>query len=90
MEAEIKSLEESVKDEVGGEFLELEEGYREDKRTEKINVLSCQVPPSFFKTKDEVVGADVIQGWIEVVCGSMFSGKTEELIRRIKRAEFVN
>jgi len=27
-------------------------------------------------------------GWIEVVCGSMFSGKTEELIRRLKRAEF--
>ncbi len=26
-------------------------------------------------------------GWIEVVCGSMFSGKTEELIRRIKRAQ---
>lgn len=26
-------------------------------------------------------------GWIEVVCGSMFSGKTEELIRRLKRAE---
>lgn len=25
-------------------------------------------------------------GWIEVICGSMFSGKTEELIRRIKRA----
>ncbi|HLT31754.1 MAG TPA: thymidine kinase [Myxococcaceae bacterium] len=25
-------------------------------------------------------------GWIEVVCGSMFSGKTEELIRRVKRA----
>jgi thymidine kinase len=25
-------------------------------------------------------------GWIEVVCGSMFSGKTEELIRRIRRA----
>lgn len=29
-------------------------------------------------------------GWIEIVCGSMFSGKTEELIRRIKRAEFAN
>jgi thymidine kinase len=29
-------------------------------------------------------------GWIEVVCGSMFSGKTEELIRRLKRAEFAN
>jgi thymidine kinase len=28
------------------------------------------------------------QGWIEVICGSMFSGKTEELIRRMKRAEF--
>ena len=27
-------------------------------------------------------------GWIEVVCGSMFSGKTEELIRRLKRATF--
>jgi len=26
------------------------------------------------------------QGWIEVVCGSMFSGKTEELIRRVNRA----
>ena len=29
-------------------------------------------------------------GWIEVVCGSMFSGKTEELIRRIRRAQFAN
>ena len=27
------------------------------------------------------------QGWIEVICGSMFSGKTEELIRRLKRAK---
>jgi thymidine kinase len=27
------------------------------------------------------------RGWIEVVCGSMFSGKTEELIRRLKRAQ---
>ena len=27
-------------------------------------------------------------GWIEVICGSMFSGKTEELIRRLKRTEF--
>lgn len=26
------------------------------------------------------------RGWIEVVCGSMFSGKTEELIRRLRRA----
>ncbi len=30
------------------------------------------------------------KGWIEVVCGSMFSGKTEELIRRVKRAKIAN
>ena len=29
-------------------------------------------------------------GWIEVICGSMFSGKTEELIRRLRRARFAN
>ena len=29
-------------------------------------------------------------GWIEVVCGSMFSGKTEELIRRLERAKIAN
>ncbi len=29
-------------------------------------------------------------GWIEVVCGSMFSGKTEELIRRLRRANIAN
>lgn len=27
------------------------------------------------------------RGWIEVICGSMFSGKTEELIRRVRRAQ---
>ncbi len=32
--------------------------------------------------------ASVKRGWIEVICGSMFSGKTEELIRRLKRAQF--
>ena len=26
-------------------------------------------------------------GWIEVICGGMFSGKTEELMRRLRRAE---
>lgn len=30
------------------------------------------------------------QGWIEVITGSMFSGKTEELLRRIKRAQLAN
>jgi thymidine kinase len=28
------------------------------------------------------------RGWVEVICGSMFSGKTEELIRRLRRAEY--
>jgi len=27
-------------------------------------------------------------GWIEVICGSMFAGKTEELLRRVKRLEY--
>ena len=30
------------------------------------------------------------RGWIEVICGSMFSGNTEELIRRLKRAKIAN
>lgn len=30
------------------------------------------------------------RGYIEVICGSMFSGKTEELIRRLKRAKIAN
>lgn len=36
------------------------------------------IPP-----KDQPKGT----GWIEVICGSMFSGKTEELIRRLRRAQ---
>ena len=27
-------------------------------------------------------------GWIELICGSMFSGKSEELIKRVSRAQF--
>ena len=30
------------------------------------------------------------RGWIEVICGSMFSGKTEELIRRLRRARIAD
>ncbi len=30
------------------------------------------------------------RGWLEVICGSMFSGKTEELIRRLRRAHIAN
>lgn len=37
-----------------------------------------------------VAGSAERAGWVEVICGSMFSGKTEELIRRLKRAKFAN
>lgn len=37
---------------------------------------------------DYVTGESHRPGRIEVICGSMFSGKTEELIRRMKRAKF--
>ena len=37
---------------------------------------------------ENTVNAKEQFGWIEVICGSMFSGETEELIRRLKRAQF--
>ena len=39
-------------------------------------------------TVNDITGERHHQGRIEVICGSMFSGKTEELIRRMKRARF--
>ena len=39
-------------------------------------------------TVNDINGERHHQGRIEVICGSMFSGKTEELIRRMKRARF--
>ena len=39
---------------------------------------------------ENLKGSEQKRGWIEVICGSMFSGKTEELIRRLKRVEFAN
>lgn len=38
-------------------------------------------------SEDRLVRRDASYGSIEVICGSMFSGKTEELIRRIRRAQ---
>ncbi len=38
--------------------------------------------------QENIIKGNKPKGWIEVVCGSMFSGKTEELIRRLKRAKF--
>ena len=37
---------------------------------------------------ENTAGSSSGQGWIEVITGSMFSGKTEELIRRLRRARF--
>ena len=42
------------------------------------------------KKKDMFLESASRKGYIEVICGSMFSGKTEELIRRLKRAKFAN
>ena len=36
---------------------------------------------------ENTINSNKSKGWIEVICGSMFSGKTEELIRRLKRAK---
>ena len=36
---------------------------------------------------EQSLPVDKRRGWIEVICGSMFSGKTEELIRRLRRAQ---
>lgn len=37
---------------------------------------------------EQIPDNDSKRGWVEVICGSMFSGKTEELIRRLKRVQF--
>ena len=61
-----------------------------------------KIPEKIFRTHEKMLNSQPIQskamysenpiksGCIEVICGSMFSGKTEELIRRLKRAQFAN
>ncbi len=50
----------------------------------RIKVIKNQQTLPMFLEND--VDRSRRRGWIEVICGSMFSGKTEELIRRLKRA----
>jgi thymidine kinase len=38
-------------------------------------------------TESKIIQGSKTAGWVEVICGCMFSGKTEELIRRITRAK---
>jgi len=53
-----------------------------ERRSERLNLLMGETAPV-----DPIGQHPARHGWIEVVCGSMFSGKTEELIRRIRRAK---
>lgn len=55
--------------------------------SDKIFFTLCQNEPEMFL---EPSFKGQRSGWIEVICGSMFSGKTEELIRRLKRAKIAN
>lgn len=48
-----------------------------DKRYKRLKIM-------FLEIKSDPTAR---RGWVEVICGSMFSGKTEELIRRLKRAQ---
>jgi thymidine kinase len=49
--------------------------------TAQVEVLHMFIEPNYGNQK---------AGWIEVIVGSMFSGKTEELIRRLRRAQIAN
>lgn len=44
--------------------------------------------PYFNMFLENTINHSKKRGWLEVICGSMFSGKTEELIRRLRRAQF--
>ena len=46
--------------------------------------------PDYMFLEDNVRSKRPGGGWIEVICGSMFSGKTEELLRRLNRAKIAN
>jgi thymidine kinase len=52
------------------------------------DILSGQKSKTNCFMREKRVSRLAKTGWIEVVCGSMFSGKTEELIKRLRRATF--
>ena len=60
-----------------------------------IEYISCQFYQHYYEFEKDMFleqkgNKKNRKGWIEVVCGSMFSGKTEELIRRLRRAQYAN
>ena len=52
--------------------------------------LTAKKPLFAFNMFIEVNSNNRQAGWLEVICGGMFSGKTEELIRRLRRAQIAN
>lgn len=61
-----------------------------------VSTYRCNFAPVYIKKDNMVVFSEdhreetCRRGRIEVICGSMFSGKTEELIRRLRRATFAH
>ncbi len=54
----------------------------------KLKQIFIQILPDYvYRARHSIL---IGRGWIEVICGSMFSGKTEELIRRLRRAQIAN
>lgn len=49
-------------------------------------MLTCRL--KLYVKKVEIMEKITKNGWIEVICGPMFAGKSEELIRRVKRLEY--
>ena len=49
-------------------------------------MLTCRL--KLYVKKVEIMKKITKNGWIEVICGPMFAGKSEELIRRVKRLEY--
>lgn len=58
-------------------------------KTKKSSDLACpQLPLGLCICYSKSMYHRALPGFIEVICGSMFSGKTEELVRRLKRAQY--
>lgn len=54
----------------------------------KLSIILILHDSTHFMFLENTINPNKKKGWIEVISGSMFSGKTEELIRRMKRAKF--
>src|SRR6185436_12943478 len=57
------------------------------KAAKRCTAMGWPVGPTLINMSEQLQHQRVNLGWIEVICGSMFSGKSEELIRRLRRAQ---